>query len=386
MRQSSRIPYVARIPRGGLALVLLALLTLAGCGLPGTVATAGQLPPASAAPTATPLPPIQFPQDEAPHHDLTEWYYYTGHFSGTDSSGQTHDYGFELTFFQTLRGNLSPYYPAHFAISDITRGQFHYAQHLATLPLSTIPSPGSTNGFHLNVDGWTTSGLNGHDQLAASMPDYTINLNLTDELPHPILEGGNGLISYGGAGYSYYYSRPLMTVGGTITDHGAQIAVHGQAWFDHQWGDFLSLAGSGWDWYSIQLSNHTEYMLYEIRDSNHQSVSMVGTYVDASGNAHEIPGQDIHSQAIGSWTSPVTGGTYPSGWQVTLTNPNVTLTITPQLKDQELVTTQTTGLAYWEGACSMQGQAEGQSVTGEGYVELTGYASIPASGISTPGL
>ncbi len=31
-------------------------------------------------------------------------------------------------------------------------------------------------------------------------------------------------------------------------------------------------------------------------------------------------------------------------------------------------------MRYWEGAVRVEGTAGGESVTGEGYVELTGYA------------
>src|SRR5262249_13967149 len=64
----------------GVALLTLALL-LAGCGLPGTIAMEGRIPVAGSAPTAAPLPPVRMPQDEAPHRNLTEWWYYTGHFA-----------------------------------------------------------------------------------------------------------------------------------------------------------------------------------------------------------------------------------------------------------------------------------------------------------------
>jgi predicted secreted hydrolase len=43
------------------------------------------------------------------------------------------------------------------------------------------------------------------------------------------------------------------------------------------------------------------------------------------------------------------------------------------LRDQELVVTQSTGNIYWEGAVSIQGRSAGESLQGEGYVELTGY-------------
>ncbi len=369
-----------RHPRA-LALVALAALAtlLAACGAPGTIQTSGSLPQVAAeAPTQVPLPPVTFPQDEAPHHNLTEWWYYTGHLKGTDAQGRAHTYGFELTFFQTLRGQLPPYYAAHFAISDITAGTFQYDERAGFEPPSVIPPAGSTGGFNIALGGWTIRGLGGHDALSATMNGYSLQLSLADELPHAILHNGDGIISYGTAGYSYYYSRPLMAAQGVVTDHGAAIHVTGQAWMDHQWGDFVSLAGSGWDWYSIQLSNHTEYMLYVIRDAQKRPLTTFGTAVAADGAASEIPPSAIQINATGSWTSPVTGGVYPSGWTIALPG-SVTLTLTPLLKDQELVTARSTGVAYWEGAVGVSGQQAGKPLTGEGYVELTGYATIPAS-------
>src|SRR5690242_5677154 len=290
LQPAARVVGQMRFRTRGFALLLamfalLALTLLSGCGLPGTIAGGGSLPATKAVPTATPLPPVRFPQDEAPHTNLTEWWYYTGHFH----SASGHEYGFELTFFQTLRGSLPPYYAAHYAISDISRGQFHYDQQVGFGSPTSIPPAGSTQGFHLALNGWTATGLNGHDQLHAEMASYTIDLKLTDALPHPILHNGNGLITYGEAGYSYYYSRPLLMVSGTVNDHGTPVAVTGQAWMDHQWGNFLTVAGSGWDWYSIQLANHTEYMLYIIRDSQKRPLGAVGTYVSPDGTAHEIP-------------------------------------------------------------------------------------------------
>lgn len=356
-----------------LAVALIAILALlSGCGLPGTISSSGTLPPARTSPTADVYPPVAFPQDEAPHTNLTEWWYYTGHFH----SASGHEYGFELTFFQTLRGSLPPYYAAHYAISDISRGQFHYDQQVG---FGSLPPTSSPGGFHLTLNGWTMSGLGGHDQLHAAMMDYAIDLTLTDALPNPVLHNGNGLITYGAAGFSYYYSRPLLIVSGTVNDHGATVAVTGQAWMDHQWGNFLTLAGSGWDWYSIQLANHTEYMLYIIRDSQKRPISTVGTYVAADGTAHEIPQANLRFEVLGHWTSPRTGGVYPSGWRVTISSPAILLTLTPALRDQELVTTQSTGVAYWEGAVRISGRANGAAVTGQGYVELTGYASVPPS-------
>jgi predicted secreted hydrolase len=363
--------------------VLLAVI-LAGCATPGTLAGSGHLPPAPPQPTPTPLPPVRFPQDEAPHHDLTEWWYYTGHLHGADAAGHAHAYGFELTVFQVLRGQFPPYYAAHFAVSDLTRGQFHYDERTLIAAPSAIPPAGSRDGFNLNVGGWSMHGLSGHDHLSAAMDGYAIDLGLTGRKP-AVLHDGTGLITYGLGGFSYYYSRPLMAIAGALTDHGAPIPVTGIAWMDHQWGNFVALAGIGWDWFSIQLDNNTEYMLYIIRDSTHRPVSTVGTFVAPDGTAAVVPATTISVRATGSWTSPVTGGVYPSGWTVSITSRGLTLTLTPDLRDQELVTARSTGTAYWEGAVSITGAFAGRRVTGQGYVELTGYASVPA-GSPSPGL
>ncbi len=360
-------------------LLLLVLLLLAGCGLPGTISTGGHLTQIPATVTPVPLPPIRFPQDEAPHHDLTEWWYYTGHFQGKDSLGKVHDYGFELTFFQTLRGAFSPYYAAHFAISDISDGTFHFDQRAGFLPESVIPPAGSTAGFNLALGGWSMRGVNGNDELSAAMSNYQISFQLVATKP-PVLQGQDGLINYGAAGFSYYYSRTRMKLMGTLAEHGEKLQVDGEAWMDHQWGDFVSLLGSGWDWYSIQLNNNTEYMLYFIRDSQKRPVAMVGTYVASSGTYHPIGAGDISIQALATWTSPHTGAVYPSGWKIEIGSQDLSLTLTPQLLDQELLTTVSTGNVYWEGAVSISGSLGSLTVAGVGYVELTGYASAsPAS-------
>jgi predicted secreted hydrolase len=352
---------------------ILALL-LTSCGFPGVVSTSAQLPQVSGTPQTSNLPPIRLPQDEAPHKDLTEWWYYTGHLNATDSSGKAHHYGFEMVIFQALRSNLPPVYIGHFAITDVTRGEFHYAQRSLTEPDAVIPNGTSTKGINVSVGDWTIQGLNGHDQLAAWMKGYTMMLNLTSLKP-VTLHNGNGLITYGIGGFSYYYSRTRMAVAGTLIDHNQALQVSGEAWMDHQWGNFLALGGGGWDWYSIQLKNDTEMMIYFIRDAQGKVLTTYIEYIDANGVDHLMPASAISATVLGHWTSPQTGITYPSGWRLGIKDSQLqaTLTLIPQLKDQELVVTQSTGNIYWEGAVNIAGQVAGKSVSGAGYVELTGY-------------
>ena len=355
-------------------MALLLSLLFSACGFPGIVSTAAQLPQVSTSPTPQSLPPVRFPQDEAPHRDLTEWWYYTGHMNTTMPDGSQHHYGFEFVIFQALRSDLPPVYAAHFAISDVTGGQFHFDQRRLIEPNAIIPNGTSTSGFNLALGNWTMRGLNGSDHLAASMTNYAMTLNLLGLKP-PTLHNGNGLITYGIGGFSYYYSRTRMSLSGTLVDHNTPLKVTGEAWMDHQWGNFLSLGGGGWDWFSVQLNNFTEMMIYHIRDANGNIISTYIGYIGAHADDHLLPANSLRVTVLGYWTSPVTHITYPSGWRLDINSPplQASLTLTPELKDQELTVYQSTGNSYWEGAVSIQGQSAGTAVSGEGYVELTGY-------------
>lgn len=349
-------------------------LVLTACSVPGVPATDATLPAVQAISTPSALPPVRFPQDEAPHRDLTEWWYYTGHLNAVTPDGQTHHYGFELVFFQALRSDFPAVYPAHFAITDLTRGEFHYAQRRLIEPNAVIPNGSSSTGFTISVGDWSMRGLNGQDHLQASMDGYAINLDLSGLKP-VTLHNGNGVIAYGPGGFSYYYSRTRMAVTGTLLDHAQQLQVTGEAWMDHQWGDFLAAGIGGWDWFSIQLSDQSEMMLYLIRDTSGKVTSTYVEDIEANGSEVKIPSSALHVDVLDHWTSPTTHITYPSGWRLEINDPHLQagLTLQPELKNQELVVTQSTGNVYWEGAVNIQGQSGGHAVQGEGYVELTGY-------------
>ncbi|HEU0003198.1 MAG TPA: lipocalin family protein [Ktedonobacteraceae bacterium] len=355
--------------------VLLSVL-LASCGFPGIPSTSTQLPQANVSPTPTVLPPVRFPQDEAAHRDLTEWWYYTGHFNALMPDGSTHHYGFELVFFQALRSTYPPVYAAHFAISDVTGGVFHFDQRLQTEPDAALPNGTSSAGINLSIDGWSIKGVNGLDHLVASMPGYMLRVAVQGLKP-PTLHNGNGILTFGIGGFSYYYSRTRMALTGTLIDHGQPLKVTGEAWMDHQWGNFILLGGGGWDWFSLQLSNNTEMMIYLLRDASGNIATTYIGYILPDGQEQLLPASALHVTVLNHWKSRVTGVNYPSGWQLDINAPHLqaSLTLQPELKDQELVVYQSTGNSYWEGAVSIQGHSQGKFISGEGYVELTGYTA-----------
>ena len=187
------------------------------------------------------------------------------------------------------------------------------------------------------------------------MSAYGIDLRLTTRRP-PVLHDG-GLVTFGPAGDSYYYSRTRMEIAGTIDDHGERVPVKGLAWFDKQWGNFLVMGG-GWDWFSMQLDDGSDLMLNLIRNPAGQTTIAYGTYVAPDGTFRHLTGSQFEVSALGSWTSPRTGITYPSGWRATVREPALDLRIAPVLADQELDTRRSTSLIYWEGAQTVVGTRE----------------------------
>lgn len=383
-----------------LGIIIIVLITsglLAACGDTSTskynanqpaFPTIAPNPSAASLPTGTagPVPnaKVTFPLDEAPHNDLTEWWYYTGHLQTNNGK----KYGFEFVIFQSLQGTQLGGYASHFAITDLDNQTFNFDQKLQVVQ-QPVPT-GGDSGFNLNLQGWKLSGLDGNDHIQAAMTNgkYALDINLKDQ--KGIALHGGGEFSYGPTGASYYYSRPLMSLSGSLTANGSTANVTGQAWFDHQWGNFAPLGGGGWEWFSTQLSDQSEIMLYYLRDSTGKLIQAFGSYMPPCSNANpcdpqqdkpiqtlEIDPHNLNITSTGQWTSPTTNVTYPSGWHVTIKGqtgvPALDLNYQPLLKNQELDTKQTTGVSYWEGAVSINGTSNNQSVGGEGYVELTGY-------------
>lgn len=361
-------------------------LLLAACGGTGTSEAfptpgpeiAGAIVPAG---TPGPIPGsvVRFPTDEAPHPVLTEWWYYTGHVRTSD--GQR--YGIEYVVFQGSRANFPIAYAAHFAVIDPKTGGFTFDEEAAIA--RDVPF-GGDGGFALRVNDWTMRGKSGTDMLHARMQSgaYAIDITASDQ-KGPVLQGG-GQFSYGPAGNSYYYSRTRMRPSGTITvGTDVKQIMDGALWFDHQWGDFLSTNG-GWDWFSTQLDDRSEMMLYNLRDAAGNVIQSFGEYVPPCSAgcsptrpipAIELAPDQFRITPLGTWTSPTTGITYPSTWRVTVAArgdvPAMDLTYTPVIPNAELDTRKSTGVIYWEGDSTIAGTKGGDPIAGSGYVELTGY-------------
>jgi predicted secreted hydrolase len=144
---------------------------------------------------------------------------------------------------------------------------------------------------------------------------------------------------------------------------------------DHEFGsNQLTEDQQGWDWFSLQLDDNRELMLYVMRrkDGTYEPTSS-GTIIYADGVWRHLSLDMFEIEANGRWTSPHSGGIYPNGWRIAVPDEQIALQLTPTVADQELGTKSLIGVIYWEGSVTVRGTDKGNPVTGQGYVELTGY-------------
>ncbi|OPY72383.1 MAG: Hydroxyneurosporene synthase (CrtC) [Syntrophorhabdus sp. PtaU1.Bin058] len=325
-----------------------------------------------------------FPRDHGSHPEYrTEWWYFTGNLS--DRGGNR--YGYQLTFFRqgiekTPKDPGNPWsirdlYLAHFTITDVTGKGFWFAERISRAGPGLAFS--DTKGLDVWLLNWSARMVKNVIRLSARREDMEIDLELVPKKP-PVLHGQKGLSKKGpGEGQSsYYYSFTDLATTGTVRLPLSKQHVHvsGTSWFDQEFGsNQLSPDQAGWDWFSLHLSDGRDLMIYLLRkkDGATEQASS-GTIVERDGTGRHLRFSDIAIDILGQWKSPKSSGTYPARWRIRVPSAQIDLTLSPLVADQELITGESTGITYWEGAAGGSGTSMGQNVTCEGYVELTGYA------------
>ncbi len=327
----------------------------------------------------------EFPRDHGSHDTFrTEWWYYTGNLVANDGRA----FGYQLTFFRrgmpteqvkTLpsKWSVTQLYLAHFAVSDLSKKQFHYAEKLSRAGLGKAGA--EPNRLHAWIDQWQAESplQSDHHILHAADGDLAIELDLSPE--KPLVVHGASSISRKGTEpgqASHYYSFTRMATVGTVTIGKESFDVTGTSWMDHEFGSAdLGKDLVGWDWFSLQLADQTELMLYRLRrtDGSADPVSS-GTFIDREGKGHHLSVGDFVLEPLSEWTSPTSKARYPQRWRLAIPSKQLALELIPRMAEQELSTTRSTQVTYWEGAIEVNGVAHGTTIKGQGYMELTGYA------------
>ena len=316
---------------------------------------------------AAPNPKVAFPQDEGPHEDPIEWWYFNGLL--TDDRGNEYSYHY-VTFQSQGVGTAVPHL-LQASLGDHTAG----AHLTGEKPVILQVEPGAA-GVDVEISGWEMRGDGTTYNLKFALGGYVLDLQATSER-QPVLHEGDGLVHLGPAGNTFYYSRTRLNVSGFIETgpgaEGTQLAVTGTSWMDHQWGE-VSGQQVGWDWTSIQLDDGTDLMAVELwNPDGHQQFARYGTFVFADGTVRHLLEEDVSITSSDSWGSPETGIVYPLDWTVEVDTLDLNLDLTPVLENSEFGSSNFINTAYWEGEVSVFGTRNGEIVSGRGFVELVGY-------------
>lgn len=332
---------------------------------------------------------LSFPADHGPHTDYrTEWWYYTGNVT----DGDNRRFGFQLTFFRsglqapdkrrqwpdpTSAWRTDQIYLAHAAISDISGGRHMQAERMARPVLSLAGADQVGDTVTIHVHDWQVVIAPGAHRLQASTDAFALTLELTPDKP-PVMHGDRGYSRKGQSPEraSCYYSFSRLQATGSLTVDGARHEVQGSAWMDHEFSTAPLQPGiTGWDWFSLQLSDRTEIMIFLLRqpDGTFNPASS-GTAILPSGQTRHLPHGDVRIEPLSFWTSPHSGARYPVKWKVAIAPLKLMLTVTSNLDDQEMRTPRSTDVVYWEGSVQAEGTHNEKAIDGVGYVELTGYA------------
>jgi len=329
---------------------------------------------------------LTFPDAFGPHSAYqTEWWYYTGNVQTEEGRA----FGFQFTIFRrslsakeaqrTSSFAAHDIYMAHFTVTDAAEGQFYDNERFQRGGAGVAGA--QTEPYQVWLDDWgVEERAPGRYEMRAEAEEVAIDLTL-NALKPPALHGNQGLSqkSKQAGNASYYYSQSRLETNGTVTVKGQTYEVSGLSWKDHEYGT-SSLANNavGWDWFSLQLSDGRELMYFQIRTEDGAiEPASSGSLILEDGVMRPLTRDDVQLKVLDQWTSPTTGGVYPTTWQLTIASQQIDLTITALIPNQEL----NVSMVYWEGAVSATGNAADTSITARGYVELTGYAGQRAPSV-----
>lgn len=313
---------------------------------------------------------IILPEDNGPHNETIEWWYFNGHLKTSDGD----KYAFMDCLFKAKPSKLNiPYfrkifrsrrdvYFAHTILSDMKNNRnYKEIQNISVLSKDSFKRP-LLYANYCDVMS-VASGYVNHEIMEISPGVFHIKTNNLDLLmtsrKKPLLENSIGYIN-DGEKYSYYYSLTDLETRGKINVDGEWKDVSGKSWFDHQWANGVYNQDQ-WTWFSFQMDNGTDIMCVEYNNGKTKDYLVDLIKKDGTQKHYKkvdfIPGEDY-------WHSRKTRAKYPLSWTIKIPEENLELKVKSLMTDQEIIFGP---INYWEGPVSVDG--------GVGFMELVGYPS-----------
>jgi predicted secreted hydrolase len=290
---------------------------------------------------------VQLPQDHYGHPgSQLEWWYFSALVN--DPSG-TH-----YSVFFTLFSGLGFVFAPVAQVVNLDTGAI--VGHSEALALGTpgtsaldVDAAGSRLDYQPATDTW---------DFAVSSGGLDVSLSQQPEKPYALHGDGTGVIRQSVAGISHYYSGTRMRATGTLGVGGTTVALTGESWFDHQWGDYaFDPRAFNWDWFSCRFDDHTELMGYQFLDrrtGRPLSRFATGTFVSAEGQTTAIDDfQATHDdQAL-----VAADHTWPLHWQLHASSPRLSEAVTALFPDQ--LVRNAILPTFWEGVATATGTHQG---------------------------
>lgn len=393
---------------GALASAGLLLVSLGALGAPGCDDEPKGEPPVDprgvcpadwrAYPYAPAGTDIVFPRDEGAHYpdDLgvtMEWWYTIYHL--TTSEGR--HFSIMATFFMPqLDIAFRP-----FNITDVATGQMWDTSEWGTL---------AAGEDHLDLH-WTgenpdmppsvffTRRYAGGDLVPFGYEQHLYHadpldparsqaLRLTiDSVKSPYIVGGDGYVTIGEAGDSYYYSLTQLQVSGELEVNGEVFSVSGVGWLDHQWGPFmlspLVLSPITYEWMALHLDNGDQYMVSTLFDRQNRTVGTEGFGSIGWKKADCTQGitLDHAIERLAYWQHPGSGRYYSHRWRIVEPVTGLDVILEPVIEDQTVAFFHT---HFYEGRSTVTGTVGGVAVTGLAFAELVHHYRPPELRILSP--
>ena len=272
---------------------------------------------------------------------------------------------------------------AHLAITDVDGARFEFAERLDRGVLGLAGA--DVDRYHVWNGTWeVVREADGRHRLSAS--SEAVGLDLTLEESEPAVAHGRAGFSQKGSqvgNATHYYSLTRMATTGALRLGDETFEVAGASWMDHEFGTSVLESGQrGWDWFSLQLDDGSELMVFQLRrEDGSRDPRSAGTLVGPAGEQTALAVGDFTLVPGARWSSDATRAQYPIAWQLVIPSRGLELSVRALVPNQELTTPGSTGVTYWEGAVEVDGLARGRRLGGRGYLEMTGYAGQPMSAV-----
>lgn len=319
--------------------------------------------------------PLQFPKDELKHNHGVEWWYWNGNMK--DKQGN--EYAFmhclfrtDITKFKTPLNGITPHVPFYFShsvLTDITHKKAHPHINYAAIPTKDSFEKKLLHVHYINPIPTMSdreSMITEPELFSYEIQAEQLDISMTATKP-PITLGDNGYMTLR-RDSAYYYSIPRLALKGSVKVGKKWIPVKGTAWMDHQWMNPRFVKDAGWSWFSMQLSDKTDIVCF--RHTTPDGETIYGHVSHPNGT--DIKTTNVLLIPVKQWASRTTNTSYPIEWHIRIPEARIELSITPRVKNQEMLFA---GMHYWEGPTAIAGTVGRKKVTGKGFMELVGYRS-----------